>query len=935
MRRLISVTISLLLAAAGFTAPAAAAPPDIIGLTELRELLDANPSGIVGYYKTVLGGPTSGQQDPVDVGMTVLAVADQVGPEGSLIMFRSDPISNVPNIAEGMSGSPLYIDDNGTDKVIGALSYGDAFTVGGLGLATPIEYMIATRNQYPPAATATQNQSPPVNATLRLDREVDLDGTAVRKVAVTTGNRPATASDTVTVRPLFGLQVNGVPQGSAVYKHFESTARSKGMSVRTGSGGQCTPGGYSAPYVAGGSLGAYYTRGDAEVGGYGTVTYVDGDDVMGFGHPMDWAGDTDLFATNVWISGIWGSSAASYKVGCAGQAQGALTQDRASAVGVDRAATASSIPATSDVRLTRSTTRTDAGQTQIAAGTFAAGYGPDAVAMAVTAPVYRLANQVAMAGSARVTTTVHVTDGATSATITRPNLWSGQDVLAATGDDAAMLVATLEGSPGITPHVDSVHVDSDIDRTTRDATITGVEGGPLRPGQNSVTVIIKPVGKPSERIPVTFTVPPGAALDGGLSVIAGAMATGDSDMPTFDSLQSMLDWINTMPGNDQVVLAMYDSTGKAIEVGRATTGYVLDGGVDVSSSGGSLYATSDEVTLGDSVDLLAMASVPDGTPVTLEQQVAGGAWQTVGTSRVVTGSDGTSGAQFSVTPTANTLYRASGPGAAGGLVWSADAAVRVRPPVVLDGKRRAHSWAFSVSSAPAAAGLPVAIQAKRNGTWTTVAAGTLDAGGDASLSWRAGPGSATAHAVIPQSDRFTAATSDRITLSSSTLRINPSARATAKGNVTIGLRSHSGKVVTGARFRVQRRSHGTWQPAAAGTMRRTSRLWLGNGTYRVTVPKQGGVPARVRQQFSMAAQVSIVKATGGRGQAGVRVLTPVRLRFTVQRQVAGRWLRVGPVRRVSPASQRWSGPLKAGRYRFVFPQQAGFGASTSEAVRVR
>lgn len=922
MRRLISVTISLLLAAAGFTAPAHATPPDVIGLAELRDLLDANPGGIQGYYKTVLGGPTSAQQDPVDIGMTVLAVADQTGPEGSLIMFRSDPIGNVPNIAQGMSGSPLYIDDNGSDKVIGALSYGDSFTVGGLGLATPIEYMIATQTQYPPA----------VSATLRLDREVDVEGAAIRKVAVTTGDKAATASDTVTVRPLFGLHVSGIPQGSAVYKHFESTARTKGMSVRAGSGGQCSQAGFAAPYVAGGSLGAYYTRGDAEIGGYGTVTYVDGDDVMGFGHPMDWVGDTDLFATSVWISGIWGSSDTSYKVGCAGQDQGALTQDRASAVGVDRSAATSSIPATADVRLTRDTTRTDSGRTRIAAGTFAAGYGPDAVAMAVTAPVYRLANQVAMAGSARTTTTVSITDGATSATITRPNLWSGSDVLAASGADAAMLVATLEGSPGITPHIDSVHVDAAIDRTTRDASITAVTGGPLQVGLNSVTVSIKPVGKPVVRIPVTFTVPPGVALDGGLSVIAGGVGSDDSEVPAFDSLQSMLDWLKGLPSNDQLVLAMYDKNGDAVEVGRATTDYVLDGAVDVSSSSGTLYASADQVTLGDSVDLLAMASVPDGTPVTLEQAVAGGAWQTVGSSQVVTGSDATSGAQFSVEPTANTLYRASGPGGAGVLAWRAQAAVTVVPPLALSGSRKGHSWSFSVRSAPAVAGQPVAVQAKQHGSWQTVSSGALDSRGHAALSWRTGPASAKARAIIPESVRLAGVTSEPIALSATTLRINPDARVTAKGNVTVGLRSAAGKALSGIRFRVQRHSHGSWQPAANGTLRRTTRLWLGNGSYRVTVPKQGGVPAQTRQQFTMTARVSIVEATGGRGSASVQVLTPVRLRFILQRQVAGRWLRVGPVRRVKA---QWSEPLKAGRYRFAFPQQSGFGESRSDPVRVR
>ena len=49
----------------------------------------------------------------------------------------TDPVmKDIGGIAAGMSGSPLFIDVGG-DKMIGALSYGDIFTLNGLGLATP------------------------------------------------------------------------------------------------------------------------------------------------------------------------------------------------------------------------------------------------------------------------------------------------------------------------------------------------------------------------------------------------------------------------------------------------------------------------------------------------------------------------------------------------------------------------------------------------------------------------------------------------------------------------------------------------------------------------------------------------------------------------------------------------------------------------------
>ena len=60
----------------------AAAPPQYIGLDQLRSVLASSPGGIEGYFLTVPGGPSLGQQDPVQVKMTVKAVADGRGPDG-------------------------------------------------------------------------------------------------------------------------------------------------------------------------------------------------------------------------------------------------------------------------------------------------------------------------------------------------------------------------------------------------------------------------------------------------------------------------------------------------------------------------------------------------------------------------------------------------------------------------------------------------------------------------------------------------------------------------------------------------------------------------------------------------------------------------------------------------------------------------------------
>lgn len=933
MRRLSTFLIASALAIAALVAPAQAAPPDIIGLDQLRSMLTSSPAGIDGYFLTVPGGPSLANQTPVHVKMKVLAVADKSGPDGALIMFKADmtdPVmKNIGTIAAGMSGSPLYIKDGAVDKVIGALSYGDDFALDGLGLATPIEYMIATQADFPPG----------MSGTLRLDRPVHVGDHTIRKVAVT--SKPV-AADTLAVQPMFRLRVSGVPQGSAVYKRFERVANAKGVQLLPGGSGQCTqaPGGFAAPYVAGGSLGAYYTLGSAEVGGYGTVTYVDGTTAMGFGHPMDWAGKTDIFSTNVWIAGIWGSSMASYKVGCAGHTQGALTQDRSAAVGIDLNATTVTSAVTADVTVTTNTTRGGTADTKVASGTFAAGYGPSAVQVAVSEPIYRVANQAAMAGSAVTNTTVKVADATGSYTVTRPDVWSSADVLGDASVDAASITDVLLSVPGLGARIESAHLDAAIDQTSRSATISSVRGGPLQVGQNTLTATLKPTGKPAVEVPLTFTVPPNALLDQGIAVEAGGTYIGGDSftIPAFDSLSSIVDWLNKIPTNNQLVISLPDTNGNPVEVGRVNTDYYLEGAVFPSAVSGQLIADLPQAVLGDQVTLMAMPSgVPTGAPITLQQRVAGaGDWQTVETQPLVVGSDGLTAASFTVTPEANTSYRATWAGNTEYLGWSSGTDVTVAPPLGIDGTRRGKSWALSVSSVAQMTGQKVTVQAKRDRSWRSVAQATLGADGSAQVRWKTGPATVKVRAVTSSTAAFVAAKSSPATLSSLTLIVEPDAQAKRKGNVTVALRDTKGKPVTGVQYRIARSTGNAWEPAASGTLRRTTRLWLANGDYRVTVPKQAGVQAQVRQRPSVtSAAVLITRAEGGRGRASVAAAPPIPLRFTVQKLQAGQWLPVGGVRRMAPPSMSWSRALPSGRYRFAFVKQNGFGSAISDPVRVR
>jgi hypothetical protein len=160
--------------------------------------------------------------------------------------------------------------------------------------------------------------------------------------------------------------------------------------------------------------------------------------------------------------------------------------------------------------------------------------------------------------------------------------------------------------------------------------------------------------------------------------------------------------------------------------------------------------------------------------------------------------------------------------------------------------------------------------------------------------------------------------------------------ATPSGNVTISAHSSTGKAITGIGYRVQRHDGAGWISVANGTLRRSTRVWLANGDYRVVLPQQKRVPETVRETVTMeSAAVVITGAKGGRGRATVRARPQIPLQFTVQQRAGDQWRTIGAVRTLIPPRSRWSRPLAAGRYRFAFPKQSGYNGAVSQTVRVR
>ena len=108
-----------------------------------------------------------------------------------------------------------------------------------------------------------------------------------------------------------------------------------------------------------------YAVGDFYAGYIGTVTYVNGQSLMAFGHPLDWIGATSEYLCNFRVDAIWADSMEAYKVGSLGAVRGTVLQDRGSGVAARLDRTPAQVPITAHASVTTDATRTADGSSYL------------------------------------------------------------------------------------------------------------------------------------------------------------------------------------------------------------------------------------------------------------------------------------------------------------------------------------------------------------------------------------------------------------------------------------------------------------------------------------------------------------------------------------------------------------------------------------------
>ncbi|MFO0725032.1 MAG: hypothetical protein U1E65_14730 [Myxococcota bacterium] len=264
-----------------------------------------------------------------------------LGPDRSVILAKlSGPEIEFYGVIAGMSGSPVYIDG----RLVGAVSYRfGSFSKEPIAGITPIESMLdLTRDPQLPKKLAGGGGD---------GRTVfRLSSLRSRALQAEEAARPVLHTEQGDLVPIATpIMLGGFP--GPVAASLERSFAAQGMIAVAGAAGSAggqlrgtapkvsenkasiAGGQVAPPILPAAPISGLLMRGDFDVAGTGTVTFVEDGLVLAFGHPFFGYGNVAFPMHTAAILNTLASLSGSYKMSAAGLEVGSITHDRLSAIG--------------------------------------------------------------------------------------------------------------------------------------------------------------------------------------------------------------------------------------------------------------------------------------------------------------------------------------------------------------------------------------------------------------------------------------------------------------------------------------------------------------------------------------------------------------------------------------------------------------------------
>jgi hypothetical protein len=280
-------------------------------------------------------------KEPQRFEVEILGVLERAGSTGDVMLARlsGGPLQET-GVLQGMSGSPVWVDD----ELVGAVAATWAFAKEPLALIRPIQEMRPLRDyldggKHPTWSPGDRLAPAPdgVSTPMPFDQAREL-----RELGLSSENDP---QETVTPRPpneLWPLgRVGGLSWSESGWSPAvrEALERRMGVSLVPALSAGNAPASSSsardqsealplARVSAGDAVAVLLVTGDAQLAATGTVSEVDGEDILAFGHPFLGAGPVSLPMYAAEVVGVLPSRQISFKFTNPTQEIGALLLDR-------------------------------------------------------------------------------------------------------------------------------------------------------------------------------------------------------------------------------------------------------------------------------------------------------------------------------------------------------------------------------------------------------------------------------------------------------------------------------------------------------------------------------------------------------------------------------------------------------------------------------
>jgi hypothetical protein len=324
---LAGVVLIVLIALVGSaTAPAASALPAGLPGDRPTEIfpVDKIAPGMKGYGFSDLGGGKGIQRFEVEM----IGTLKRYAPKQDLILARvSGAGLEHSGIIAGMSGSPIYVDG----KLVGALAYGWPFSKDPICGITPIQSMLDIRHA--PATAPVPIGGPAARASeiVSMFGSRQFGGAIDALLAPFRQDVPAGSMATLPIPVSFA---GGAGNGPGWLFGRLAAAAGWVATPAGGSGGSQVQaaGGRVAPVLPGSSLSTVLLSGDMLLAATGTVTWVEGDSVLAFGHPFLSMGPIDMPMARAQVLTVLPSVYRSFKFADSGDVFGSVTQDRSTGI---------------------------------------------------------------------------------------------------------------------------------------------------------------------------------------------------------------------------------------------------------------------------------------------------------------------------------------------------------------------------------------------------------------------------------------------------------------------------------------------------------------------------------------------------------------------------------------------------------------------------